>query len=62
MFVIEWIRTIRKNILGVSNIWSCLINSFHILGQWLAWILENGQCVKLGEDPLIGGDDSYKIS
>lgn len=45
-----------------SKIWTCLTDTFDIMGQWLAWVPGNGYNIRLGLDPIIGGAPTYTLS
>lgn len=60
--IIEWIRGWNKVKEGISNIWSSMLQSFHVLSDWHALKPRNGQQIKVGEDPLVGSDSFYKLS
>ena len=34
--VVDWIRGVKQDTKGISNIWRCPLNSYHILNDWLA--------------------------
>ena len=51
-----------KKIKGASNIYDCLVSSYHILGDWLAWKSGDGRSIRVGEDPFIGGIGVHKLS
>lgn len=57
-----WIRTSHKSKNGISNNWVVLLSSFDNIKNWLAWLLRNGQSIQIGEDPIIGGPISYRLS
>ena len=42
--------------------WSRCRKSLSVLSKWIAWNLGDGSKIKLGEDPIMGMEDSYKFS
>lgn len=57
----EWIRLERKSIKGDSNVWKGLLKDFDILGNWVTWKIGNGFKVKIGEDPWIRSNGSFRL-
>ena len=62
VLVIDWIRMSNKNVSGIANLRSCLIDSFHIMGDWLSSKSRNDQSINIGEDPYVGGSGYNKLS
>ena len=60
--VTQWIKGMNTTQKGISNIWNYMINSFHVLNDWMVWKPGNGHQIKVGEDPLIGFESFYILS
>lgn len=46
---------------GDSNILTNLVGAWNILSDWIVWSPGDGFLVKLGEDPMIGSTNFYKL-
>ena len=60
--VIKYIRSNDKKIKGASNIYDCLVSSYHIPGDWLARKSGDGRSIRVGEDPFIGEDSDINYA
>ena len=41
--------------------WSNFLNYLSVLAKWLAWCPWNGREIRVGEDPIMGLEDNYKL-
>jgi hypothetical protein len=58
--LLEWICSPNKSFeKNGTIIWKSIINSFHIIGDWLIWKVGNGSKVLIGKDPWIGCANSH---
>ena len=57
----EWIRSPRKTHTGVSVIWKAVVMSFLVIETNLAWNIDNGRSLRIGEDPWIGCDNRHLL-
>ena len=58
----EWIRLSTYGKQNISNIWRALMNALPILKQWLLWKPGDGWSIRVGRDPILGLDGSYRLS
>ena len=38
------------------------MHSFNVLSEWLAWRLDDGKLIRVGEYPIVGSTNFYKLS
>ena len=57
----ERLGNIRRNIKIVSNQWKILELTFPIIGNIMAWTIENGEQVRLGFDYILGSGDTMLL-
>ena len=36
--------------------------AFPVIGKWTTWKIRDGRKVRIGEDPLIGAGDDYRLT
>ena len=58
----ELIRKPSKQGKGGSIAWKALMTEYHLIGDYLAWLIGNGQRVRLGADPWIGCSHTNRLS
>ena len=58
----DWISKGEKSFKNGSIGWKALVLAFPQVGNWLAWLVENGREVRVGEDPWSGSGESFKLS
>ena len=54
--VTEWIQVPDKSTQHSYIIWKAIVNSFDLIGGWLAWKIGNGRSVRIGQDLWVGGN------
>lgn len=59
---LQWLRSSNGGYKGASCIWDGLFTALPVIKRWLVWQPGNGRYIHLGEDPIIGGPVSYKLS
>lgn len=57
--MVEWIRTPQKEANNCSIIWKTIINSFHVIGDGLAWKIGDGSRAHVGMDPWPDSQNSH---
>lgn len=52
--IIEWFRQPVKSQKNSSIGWKIMVQSFPLIGSWMAWRIRDGKNVRVGEDPWVG--------
>ena len=39
-----------------------MVLAYPLIGKWIGWKIEDGKCVKVGEDPWMGAGENFKLS
>ena len=47
---------------NISNVWRALLKAMPILKQWLAWRPGDGWRIRVGRDPILGMNGSFRLS
>jgi hypothetical protein len=58
---LDWIRSPNKSAKKGTIIWKAIINSFHIIGDWLIWKIGDDSKVLIGKDPWIGCANNHLL-
>jgi hypothetical protein len=61
LMVENWIRIEYKSLIGVSNVWKCVVRSFLVLGRWVAYKIGKGNRLII-EDPWVGISGNLHLS
>ena len=48
--IIDWVHSPTKKINNAYRIWKCMVSSFEIIHNGLAWSIGNGNSVRIGMD------------
>lgn len=46
----------------MSNVWKAIVQSFPLVGNWLAWKVGKWDKVRIGADPWVGSGERHKLS
>lgn len=57
----DWIRSPTKSHHNASILWKAVTIAFLLVGRWLVWKVGKGSKVRLGEDPWVGCEASYRL-
>ena len=60
--ITEWIIFLVYEHRNISNIWRALLKALPILKQWLVWRPGNGWNIRVGRDPILGLNGSFRLS
>ena len=48
--IIDWFRSLDRQVAGVSVIWKVVLKSVEVIRQGLAWKVDNGRHLRIGLD------------
>ena len=57
----DWIRLFEYDQRNISNIWRALLKAMPILKSWLVWCPGDGWSIRVGRDPILGMNGSYRL-
>jgi hypothetical protein len=60
--IATWLRSTMVIQPSTSQIWKNLLKSLPIITHWLSWNLGNGHSMLIGQDNIMGIDDSSLLS
>ena len=46
----------------LSNIWKAILQPFRLVGNWMAWNVDNRVKVRIGEDPWVRSGEEHILS
>ena len=60
--IIEWFKNPNKTHKNRSIGWKALVESYPLVGNWIASRIGNGTQVRLGEDLWVGAEENFILS